>query len=98
LSNTLHIRRTKFTDCEGVKYGYRAWDNYGNEYSDLFEAEPSPHDEEFFREVVEDGLAQELIDAVMSNETGVCIDATFYEFKTINAWMNNIAGLPHDTK
>jgi hypothetical protein len=87
MSNTINFIRTQFTDYAGTSYGYRAYDDYEQVYSNNFESKPSEDDREFFNQVCEDGGASSLVDAITENESSICIDGTFYEYEEIKDWL-----------
>lgn len=87
MSNIINFIRTQFTDYAGTSYGYRAYDDYEQVYSNYFESKASEDDCEFFNQVSEDGAAESLISFIFENECGVCIDDAFYDFSEIKDWL-----------
>lgn len=89
MSNRVTIQPTKFVnlletgseDLQGITYGVRVYDDYGNAYSNTWDKMPIG-DMEVLRKVcneMDDDVTSAMIDYVVENENGLYIGDNWYE-------------------
>ena len=92
MSNQVNVVRTKFTNIATGEetYGVRIYDEYGSEYSNIWEKNEIPDDDldllskckEYEIGTKDDGP----LDYVIFSEKGVIVDGNYYEWQEIK-WL-----------
>ena len=86
MSNLVTIEPTQFTNTRSGEstFGFRAYDDYGQTYGNIFESIPDD-DLEFLTLVAKDpdDILSGMLDSVRENEKGIKVGETFYEYDEI---------------
>lgn len=92
MSNQAVLTKTKFIDLKSGEesFGWRMYDNYGKDYSNVFlEEELEKLDDLGLLTHAANSLHEEdfpvggILDYCIENETGIIIDETYHEFSEI---------------